>query len=340
MAKVWLTGGTGYIGSHTFVDLLESGYEVFSTDNFSNSSPHVLENIRKISGKESINYEVDLCDRDALELIIRQEGQIDAVIHFAAYKAVGESVQEPLKYFDNNLNSLLNVLRMCKKYHIPHLVYSSSCTVYGNPEQLPVDENTPMAPATSPYGLTKQMGEDMIIHSLQATRIGAVLLRYFNPAGAHESGYIGEDPRNAALNLVPVITETAIGKREKMTVFGSDYPTRDGTCVRDYIHVMDLARAHTQALEYARQHLPPPGYDVFNLGVENGVTVLEAIQAFERASGQKLNYQLGPRRPGDVVAIYADATKAKEILGWTPQRDILNIMNTAWQWEKKRSIEQ
>ena len=337
MAKVWLTGGTGYIGSHTYVDLLEGGHTVFSTDDYSNSSPEVLENITAITGKEANNYEVDICDLEALEAVIQSEGKIDAVIHFAAFKAVGESVEQPLKYFKNNLVGLIHVLEMCKRYAISHMIYSSSCTVYGNPKELPVTEDTPILPAASPYGLTKQMGEDIILSSLMDAGIGSVLLRYFNPAGAHESGKIGEDPRNAALNLVPVITETAIGKRKEMAVFGSDYPTRDGTCVRDYIHVSDLARAHTLALEYALEHVPSGSWDVFNLGVEQGVTVLEAIQAFERVSGQKLNYKMGPRRPGDVVAIFADASKARDRLGWVPLRDIREIMRTAWEWEKVRS---
>ncbi len=338
MPKVWLTGGMGYIGSHSFVDLLESGYQVFSTDNFSNSSPSVLANIRKITGKEAINYDLDLCNLALLNQVISREGQVDAVIHFAAFKAVGESVSEPLKYFRNNLMGLLNVLEMCKRYNIPTLVYSSSCTVYGEADVLPVDEQTPLKPASSPYGLSKQMGEDIIRSALDEAGISAVLLRYFNPAGAHESGFIGEDPRNVALNLVPVITETAIGKRRSMTVFGNDYPTRDGTCIRDYIHVMDLARAHTLALDFAVKHIPRGQFDIFNLGIENGVTVLEAIRAFEKVSGTKLNYHIGHRRPGDSAAIFADASKAKNTLGWQPERNIDDIMATAWQWEQKRSL--
>lgn len=287
--KVLVTGGTGYIGSHTIVDLIESGYEPISIDNGCNSDPSSLEKVAMITNSFIGHYPIDLCDAAKLEKVF-QEHEFTGIIHFAALKAVGESVEKPLQYFKNNLNSTLNILEMAMKYKVKNLIFSSSCTVYGNADHIPVTEDTPMKEAESPYGRTKQMGEQMITDTYKNTNHKAILLRYFNPAGAHPSGLLGEAPTNIAQNLVPVITETAIGKRNKMTVFGSDYDTRDGSCVRDYIHIMDLAKAHTLALEYLLEDKQSIPVDIYNLGIGEGVTVLEAINAFEKVSGNKLNY--------------------------------------------------
>jgi len=337
MKKVLVTGGTGFIGSHTIVDLINHGYEVISADNYTNSNAEPLESIKQITGVAVKNYEVDLCDLEATEQIFKDHKDIVGIIHFAALKAVGESVEKPILYFKNNLNSLLNILECCQKYEIPNLIFSSSCTVYGNADELPVTEKTPEKEAESPYGRTKQIGEKLIKDSLKGSHTNAISLRYFNPAGAHRSGLMGESPVNIAQNLVPVITETAIGKRKSMTVFGDDYDTRDGSCIRDYIHVMDLASAHTKSLEYLIQGNNEAYYEVFNLGIGAGVSVLEAIHAFESTTGKKLNYEIGPRRPGDVIAIYADDQLAREKLKWTPEYSIEDIMSTAWAWEKART---
>ena len=337
--KVLVTGGTGYIGSHTIVDLIESGYEPISIDNGANSDPSSLEKVAMITNSLIGHYPIDLCDAVKLEKVF-QEHEFIGIIHFAALKAVGESVEKPLLYFKNNLNSTLNILEMALKYKVKNLIFSSSCTVYGNAEHIPVTEDTPMKEAESPYGRTKQMGEQMITDTYKNTHHKAILLRYFNPAGAHPGGLLGEAPSNVAQNLVPVITETAIGKRNKMTVFGSDYDTRDGSCIRDYIHIMDLARAHTLALEYLLQNKQSEPVDVYNLGIGEGVTVFEAINSFEKVSGNKLNYEIGKRRPGDVVAIYANYSKAKANLGWVPKYGIEDIMSSAWEWEKNRSKEE
>ncbi|OAV42728.1 UDP-glucose 4-epimerase GalE [Lewinella sp. 4G2] len=337
MKKILVTGGAGYIGSHTVVDLIEAGYEVVVADNFHNSRPAALEGVRAITGKTVRHYDVDLADRDAT-LAMFAEHDFAGAIHFAAYKLVGESVDKPLEYYRNNLNSLLNVIEGLQLQGNSNLVFSSSCSVYGNADELPVTEDTPRKTAESPYAMTKQLGED-IISDYCKTRpdFKAILLRYFNPAGAHESGLIGEDPSNPPSNLVPVITGVAAGNLafDKMTVFGTDYPTRDGSNVRDYIHVQDLARAHTLALEYVMGEKMKSNIDLFNLGIGDGLTVLEVIEAFEKVNGVKLNYELGARRAGDVVAVYADRTKATEVLGWEPQRGVDEIMRTAWAWETK-----
>jgi UDP-glucose 4-epimerase len=336
MKKILVTGGCGYIGSHTVIDLIEAGYHVISVDNFSNSSASVLDNIADITGERVKNYATDLCDAEATAQIFWAHPDIEGIIHFAAFKAVGESVEQPARYFRNNLMSLLNVAENAKGHEILSLVYSSSCTVYGDPDTLPVDENTPLKDATSPYGRTKQMGEQ-ILHDLflnQPTQV--ISLRYFNPAGAHLSGKLGEAPSNPALNLVPIITETAIGLRKELVINGNDYDTRDGTNIRDYIHVMDLAHAHTLALEAASGSDLEKPVEYLNLGIGEGVTVLEAVQAFERVSGQQLNYRIGPRRPGDVPAIYANPGKATSVLGWSPQYGIDDIMRSAWVWEQNR----
>ena len=335
MKKILVTGGTGYIGSHTVVDLLEHGYEVVSADNYHNSRPAALDGIEAITGRRVTNYEVDLADRAATQKLFA-EHRFDGAIHFAAYKLVGESVEKPLAYYRNNLNSLLNVMEGLASQGSSNLVFSSSCSVYGNADELPVTEDTPRRQAESPYAMTKQLGEDVLLdYCRHRPDFKAILLRYFNPAGAHDSGQIGEDPSNPPSNLVPVITAVAAGKRDKMTVFGDDYDTRDGSCVRDYIHVMDLAHAHTLALEYCMGEGMKSNVDLFNLGIGEGLTVLEVIHAFERVTGRSLNYEIGPRRPGDVVAVYADRSKASNVLGWQPTRGVDEIMATAWAWEKK-----
>lgn len=337
MPTILVTGGCGYIGSHTIVDLIDNGFEVVSVDNLVNSSEEILDGVFAITGKRVRNYVVDLCDREATMRIFKEYPDIAGVIHFAALKSVGESVQQPLRYFFNNLNSLLSIIAAMESAGVPHLIFSSSCSVYGNARSLPVTEDTPMEEAESPYARTKQMGEAIIRDYCRSfPGFNAVILRYFNPAGAHPSALIGEAPSNPASNLVPVITETAIGKRPAMEVFGDDYPTRDGSCVRDYIHIMDLANAHTRALQYLLDNRQERNCEIYNLGIGQGVTVLEAIAAFERVSGQRLNYRIGPRRPGDVIAIYANNDLAARRLGWSPQYDIDDIMRSAWEWERVR----
>lgn len=333
--KVLVTGGMGYIGSHTIVDLIDNGFDVVSIDNFLNSSADVIDGIEEITGVRVKNYNTDLVNFKATKSVFANNPDIIGVIHFAAMKAVGESVAKPWEYFYNNINGLLHILKCCKDFKIPNFIFSSSCSVYGNAKELPVTEATPMSEAESPYARTKQMGEHMIQDFAKAhPNFNAVLLRYFNPAGAHESGLIGEAPTTNASNLVPVLTGVAIGKREKLTVFGDDYNTRDGSCIRDYIHVMDLANAHTKSLQYASSNSNESNCEIFNLGIGEGATVLEAIHAFEKVSGKQLNYEIGNRRPGDVVAIYANNHKANQQLGWQPKRNIEDIMRTAWEWEQ------
>ena len=337
MKKVLVTGGCGYIGSHTIVDLINNGYEVISVDNNINSDLKVLEGIREITGKQVKNYTIDLCDLEKTRKIFQNE-EIDGIIHFAALKSVGDSVFQPIQYFNNNLVSLLNVLTCCEEFKVNNFIFSSSCSVYGNAKDLPVMEDTPFEEAECPYARTKQIGEKIIQDFCVPNKdFRAINLRYFNPAGAHESGKIGESSRNAPTNLVPVITETAIGKRDEVVVFGSDYETRDGSCIRDYIHVMDLANAHTKAYQYLLDGKNASNCEVYNLGIGEGVSVLEAIAAFERSTDQKLNYRIGPRRAGDVVAIYANLKNAFEKLGWKPTRNIDDIMRTAWVWEQSRT---
>ncbi|HEY4337578.1 MAG TPA: UDP-glucose 4-epimerase GalE, partial [Puia sp.] len=281
-------------------------------------------------------YKVDLCNYDDTCAIFQENDNIIGIIHFAAYKAVGESVEQPLMYFENNLVSLINLLKVAQEFEVPHFVFSSSCTVYGNPDVIPVTELTPPKPAESPYGYTKQMGEQIINEFCKsAVRTKSILLRYFNPVGAHPSILIGEMPIGKPANLVPAITQTAIGKLPTMTVFGDDYPTRDGSCMRDFIHVSDIAHAHTLALQYMIDKKNTKTAEVYNLGTGNGVTVLEAIKAFEKVSGVNLNYQIGPRRPGDVIAIYANNDLARRQLGWTTEYNLEDMMSTAWKWEQK-----
>jgi len=335
MPKILVTGGCGYIGSHTLVDLVENGYDVISVDNNSRSSAVILEGVAKITGKQVKNYKVDLCDFDDTYAIFQENPDIRGIIHFAAYKAVGESVEKPLMYFENNIMSLLNLLKCVKEFRVPWFVFSSSCTVYGNPDQIPVTELTHHKPAESPYGYTKQMGEQIINEFSKSVPTRCILLRYFNPVGAHPSIEIGEVPIGKPQNLVPAITQTAIGKLPKMTVFGDDYDTRDGSCIRDFIHVSDIAHAHTLAIDYLQAEDKDVRCEVFNLGTGNGVTVLEAINAFEKVSDVKLNYEIGPRRPGDVIAIYANNDLATSVLNWNPQYGIEDMMRTAWAWEQK-----
>lgn len=335
MNKILVTGGCGYIGSHTIVDLVENGYEVISVDNNSRSSDKVLEGIEKIIDLKIKNYKVDLCDYNDTHAIFMENPDIVGIIHFAAYKSVGESVEKPLMYFENNLGSLINLLKCVEEFATPYFVFSSSCTVYGNPDEIPVTESTPPKPAASPYGYTKQMGEQIVSEFIKSAAAKAILLRYFNPVGAHPSNWIGEMPIGTPANLVPAITQTAIGKIKSMQVHGTDYPTRDGSCLRDFIHVCDIAHAHTLALNYLVEQKNRSACEVFNLGTGNGVTVLEAIKAFEKVSGVKLNYSIGPRRPGDVIAIYANNDKAKKELGWNIHYSLDDMMHTAWEWEQR-----
>ncbi len=337
MAKILVTGGAGYIGSHTIVDLVEKGFQVVSIDNHHNSSPKAIDNVSKIVGQNIQNYAIDLCDAHQVAQVFETHPEIEGVIHFAALKSVGDSVSDPIFYFRNNMGGMINILEQVQKHQVKAFIFSSSCTVYGNADELPVTESTPMKPAESPYGRTKQFGEQMIQDIAPVCPdTNFISLRYFNPAGAHPSGLIGESAMNKATNLVPVITETANGKRASMSVFGEDYDTRDGTCIRDYIHVMDLADAHTKALQFALEGRAKNNTEVFNLGIGEGVSVLEAIQAFEKTSNTTLNYTMGPRREGDVVAIYADKSKATTLLGWNPSKGIEDIMRTAWAWELDR----
>jgi UDP-glucose 4-epimerase len=334
MKKILVTGGCGYIGSHTIVDLLEHGFEVVSVDDFSNSYPTVLDGIEQITGTRIENFTSNLTDFNATKKIFEKHPNIAGIIHFAAFKAVGESVNQPLEYYQNNLSSLINLLQLSVEFGVKNFVFSSSCTVYGNPDSIPVTEIFPMKEAASPYGATKQMGERIIQDLVQTGKIQATLLRYFNPVGAHPSILLGELPIGKPLNLVPVITQTAVGILPEMQVFGNDYPTRDGSCIRDFIHVCDIARDHTLAVEQLMEQRNKVPCEIFNLGTGLGITVLEAIQAFEKVSNVQLPYRIAPRRAGDVVAIYANNEKAKNELGWKIQYDIDAMMDTAWKWQQ------
>ena len=338
MKKVLVTGGCGYIGSHTIIDLIENGFDVISIDNLSNSTEEPLSAIETITGRRVRNYRVDLCNAKATREVFQKHSDLAGIIHFAALKSVEESVFQPLRYYHNNIEGLVNVLSCAQDFQVPHFIFSSSCSVYGNADELPVTEQTPFKEAECPYARTKQMGEHIITDFCKtASSFNAILLRYFNPAGAHESALLGEAPFNKATNLVPVITETAIGKRPSMTVFGDDYDTRDGSCIRDYIHVMDLANAHTKCLQYLLAGKQQCNCEIFNVGLGEGATVLEAVKAFEKTTGQSLNYTIGPRRAGDVVAIYSNKDKAARLLGWQPKRNMEDIMLSAWNWEVARS---
>lgn len=334
--KILVTGGCGYIGAHTLVDLAENGYEVLSVDDLSRGRLELLQGVSKILNKNIKNYPISLCDLDKLRSVFLEEKNIAGIVHFAAFKSVHESVLKPLEYYHNNILGLINILRCTKDFNIKHFVFSSSCSVYGNADQLPVTESSEIKTPQSPYAATKAMGEQICRDFHQAySDISFTLLRYFNPVGAHPSALIGEMSRQPE-NLVPVITQTAIGKRSSMQVFGNDYPTRDGSCIRDYIHVSDIAHAHTKALDKSFQSAP--SISLYNLGSGQGVTVLELIQAFEKVSGQKLNFTIANRRPGDVIAVYADRSKAEQELNWKPKYNIDEMMRTAWEWEKNMDI--
>ncbi|MDJ1482334.1 UDP-glucose 4-epimerase GalE [Cytophagaceae bacterium YF14B1] len=337
MKKILVTGGAGFIGSHTVVELYQSGYEPIIVDNFSNSEKSVLKGIEAIIGKAPKIYAVDCNDKLQMEEIFQQEKSIQGIIHFAAYKAVGESVEKPLEYFHNNLGSTQVLLELMLQYNTTQLVFSSSCTVYGQPEKLPVTEQTPFLPAQSPYGATKQMCEEILRQtvSIGHKSLKAISLRYFNPVGAHPSAQIGELPRGVPGNLVPFITQSAAGLRPPITVFGNDYNTPDGTCVRDFIHVVDLAKAHVKALQLLEKETSDSYYEVFNIGTGKGSTVLEAIHAFEEATGVKLQYKIGPRRSGDVEKIYAEVNKSSEVLNWHTELTLKEAMRDAWNWQKK-----
>lgn len=333
--KILVTGGTGYIGSHTVVELIGDGFEPIIIDNLYNSEAEVVNRIQKITGIKPLLEVFDLCDHIKLDKFIQKNQDISAVIHFAAYKAVGESVNKPLDYYRNNLLSLVNLLETMKRYSIPDLVFSSSCTVYGQPEKLPVNEDAPLQPATSPYGNTKQVGESIIHDTVTSDRnFKAISLRYFNPIGAHPSALIGELPRGIPENLVPYLTQTGYGIREELRVFGNDYNTPDGSCIRDYLHVVDLAKAHVIAIKRLIEGKNKKAYEVFNLGTGNGVSVLEAIKSFERVSGLKLKYKIVGRRAGDIEKIWADPSFANKELGWKTLSSLDEAMKTAWDWEK------
>jgi UDP-glucose 4-epimerase len=339
MNKILVTGGCGYIGSHTIVDLVQAGYEVISIDDLSRGHEALIYGASRILEKEIKNYKVDLCNLEDTRAVFEENPDIVGIIHFAAYKSVPESVNAPIKYFRNNITSLLNVLSCAKEYQVHNIVFSSSCSVYGNADKLPVSETTPLKEPESPYARTKVMGEQICSDFIKANPLHRViLLRYFNPVGAHESSLIGELNEKPE-NLVPVITQTAIGARESMQVFGNDYDTRDGSCIRDYIHVMDIASAHTAAITKSLETSLDSRCEIFNLGTGQGVTVLELIEAFENVAQTKLNYTITERRAGDVIAVYADNTKAQQQLKWQIKYDINKMMETAWNWEKKLDID-
>ncbi len=335
--KILVTGGLGYIGSHTVVALQEEGFEVVIIDNLSNSTIEVLEGIENITGIRPEFVQLDLCHKTAVETFFSTHKNIEGVIHFAAFKAVGESVQNPLKYYNNNISSLCFLLQEMEKHSIPNVIFSSSCTVYGKVNTFPVTENTPLSKALSPYGHTKQIGEQMLVESTESTEnLQAIALRYFNPIGAHESACIGESPKGTPYNLVPYITQTAAGIRKELTVFGNDYPTKDGSCVRDYIHVVDLAIAHVVALKRLLKKQSKKSFETFNIGAGKGFSVLEVISVFEKISQIKLPYNIANRRSGDIPEIYADTTLAKNTLGWTAKRSLNEALLNAWKWQLKQ----
>ncbi len=333
MKKILVTGGTGYIGSHTAVELIQKGYQVVIIDNLSNSRESVVDSIEKITGVRPQFFKADLTNEEETRKAFGDSGKIDAVIHFAAFKAVGESVADPLLYYKNNLFSLVNVLRQMEEKKISHFVFSSSCTVYGQPENLPVTEHSELSPPQSPYGNTKKISEEIILDATKKGAVKAIALRYFNPIGAHASGLIGELPNGTPNNLVPFITQTAAGLREKLRVFGDDYNTSDGTCVRDYIHVVDLSKAHVTAIERLINNQNKEAYEIFNLGTGRGNSVMEVINTFIKSTGVKLNYEIAPRRPGDVEKIWSDTRYANEELGWKAEHSLEESLKSAWNWE-------
>ena len=335
---VLVTGGTGFIGSHTTVELQQAGYKVVIVDNLSNSSASVVDGIEKITGIRPAFEQVDCCDKPALEAVFQKYGDIKGIIHFAASKAVGESVQKPLLYYRNNLNSLINLLELMPQYGVKGIIFSSSCTVYGQPtkENLPVTEEAPIQKALSPYGNTKQVNEEIIqdyIHS--GAPIKSIILRYFNPIGAHPTAYIGELPNGVPMNLIPFVTQTAIGIRKQLKIFGNDYGTPDGTCIRDYIYVVDLAKAHVKAMERVLEKDDTDPVEVFNIGTGRGLSTLEVVEGFEKATGVKLNWEFAPRREGDIEKVWGNVDKANKVLGWKAEANIEDVLRSAWKWQEK-----
>ncbi len=335
MKKILVTGGLGFIGSHTVVELQNEGFEVVIIDNLLNAEEKVIYGIEAITGKKPVFENLDLREKEPVKAFFKKHSDIAGVIHFAASKAVGESVENPLLYYENNINALVYILQELQSKTAANFIFSSSCTVYGQAEKMPITENASVQPAASPYGNTKQIGEEMIQDVAKVSNINAILLRYFNPIGAHPSAEIGELPIGVPQNLVPFITQTGIGLRKELSVFGSDYPTPDGTCIRDYIHVVDLAKAHVVALKRLIEKKNETAVEVFNVGTGKGSSVLEVIQSFEKVSGQKLPYKLVARREGDVVEAYADTQKANKVLGWKAKSTLDEAVESAWKWEKK-----
>lgn len=333
MKKILVTGGLGYIGSHTVVELITSGYKVVIIDDLSNADKIVLSKIEKITGTSPEFYQIDLKEKNQVEAFFKVQ-KIDGIIHFAASKAVGESVENPLLYYENNIHTLVYLLKACIDYSISNFIFSSSCTVYGEPDALPISENAPIKKAISPYGNTKQISEEIIYDTCKSSTLQSISLRYFNPIGAHDSAEIGELPKGTPQNLVPFITQTAAGIRKELSIFGADYPTPDGSCIRDYIHVVDLAEAHVVALERLLKQENENSYEVFNLGTGRGSSVLEVVNAFEEVSGTKLNYKIVSRREGDVISVFADTQKANKVLGWKTKKTMEEALASAWAWEK------
>jgi len=335
MQKVLVTGGLGYIGSHTVVELQNAGFEVVIIDNLSNSSMEVLDGIIKITEKIPLFEKIDLRQKSKVIQFFEKHQDISGIIHFAASKAVGESVENPLLYYENNLSTLIYLLQACNNYTIENFIFSSSCTVYGEPDKLPIDESAPIKKATSPYGNTKQISEEILNDSCKVSNLKSIALRYFNPIGAHDSSKIGELPLGIPQNLVPFITQTAAGLRDQLSVFGDDYPTKDGSCIRDYIHVVDLAKAHVVALQRLLKNRNSNQFETFNIGTGKGSSVLEVVNAFEKITQQKLNYKIVDRRVGDVISVYADTKKANEVLGWKAENSMEDSLLSSWNWEKK-----
>ncbi len=336
MSKVLVTGGTGYIGSHTTTELINAGFKVVIIDNLSNSSIEVLEGIKKITGIKPEFHKIDLADDKKVTNFFKKVKNIDSIIHFAAYKAVGESVTKPLKYYQNNIASLINVLKNTQKHKIKSLVFSSSCTVYGQAKTLPVTEKSPIIKADSPYGNTKQIAEEIILDFVKSvSNFNTIALRYFNPIGAHESAEIGELPLGTPNNLIPFITQTACGIRKTLSIFGNDYNTEDGTAIRDYIHVVDLAKAHIVAMNRLLKNKTKKSFEVFNIGTGKGNSVLDVIKTFEKATGEKVNYKITPRRKGDIEKIWADTSFANKELGWKTEKTLADALKSAWNWERK-----
>jgi len=335
MNKILVTGGLGYIGSHTVVALQQAGFEVVVIDNLSNSTEEVAVRIENITGIKPVFVKLDLRKKEMVSDFFLRFTNISGIIHFAASKAVGESITNPLLYYENNLNTLIYLLQECEKHKIGNFIFSSSCTVYGEPDSLPITEKAPIKEAMSPYGNTKQISEEIISDVCAISDLKSIALRYFNPIGAHHSAEIGELPVGVPQNLVPFITQTAAGLRDQLSVFGNDYPTSDGSCVRDYIHVVDLANAHVVAMQRLISEVNSSNFEVFNIGTGRGSSVLEVVQAFEKVTGEKLNYKIVARRPGDVVSVYADTTKANESLGWKSEKSMEDALESAWKWERK-----